>query len=201
MLKTYVTCPKKYEYKYLQHFSLPTRFEIFEKGKKIHALACYYLRKEDITELEKALSQEEAVLWQRLKNNEYFNLNVYSTEYELNCKLNNHWIGGRLDAVVFDDYKNFFILDYKTGAIPQNPQEDMQTLVYLQALATHLKNQYHSIKFVYIDLKNNQNVIINYDYEKCRKINNVLSKIEMDIYPQTTDKNLCSLCEYKSVCN
>ncbi len=200
MLKTYKACPKKYEYKYIEHFSLPTRFEIFEKGKKIHALACYYLRKNDITEFEKALSNEEIELWNRLKNNPYFNLNVLASEYELNCKIGNFWIGGRLDAVVFDDEDNYYILDYKTGSIPLKPNDDMQTLVYLKALDSYLEGNYKSLKFVYIDLKNNCNEIINYNAQKSVDIDNLLTQMQLDIYPQTSDKKICEICEYRHIC-
>ena len=59
MLKTYKTCPLKYKLKYVERFSLPQKFEVFEKGKKIHALAYYYLKGDDITKMETALTPEE----------------------------------------------------------------------------------------------------------------------------------------------
>ena len=59
MLKTYDTCIKKFDFKYNQKISMPQNPEFFEKGKKIHALANYYLRGANITKLETAFSNAE----------------------------------------------------------------------------------------------------------------------------------------------
>ena len=48
MLKTFDTCPKKYYFKFIKGLSMPTDDSIFQLGKNIHALASYYLRKENI---------------------------------------------------------------------------------------------------------------------------------------------------------
>ena len=51
MLKTFEECPRKYEFRYVQNISAPQKSTPFEKGKKIHALANYYLRNENVTRL------------------------------------------------------------------------------------------------------------------------------------------------------
>lgn len=142
MLKTYKACPLKYKLKYVERFSLPQKFEVFEKGKKIHALAYYYLKGDDVSKMETALSPEEMNIWVMLKSNEFFNKKTYRAEFDLNCKVGGFWVGGRLDAVVYDEENNYYILDYKTGGVPANPQEDLQTLVYLAALEAHLKGDF-----------------------------------------------------------
>ena len=53
MLKTFEACPKKYYFKYIQKISVPQKNSLFEKGKKVHALANYYLRGDDISKMEK----------------------------------------------------------------------------------------------------------------------------------------------------
>ena len=55
MLKTYEQCPKKFYFRYVKNISMPANDEIFEFGKNIHALASYYLRKENIDKMEKSL--------------------------------------------------------------------------------------------------------------------------------------------------
>ena len=75
MLKTFQTCRYKYFLKYIKQISVPQNTLFFEKGKKIHALANYYLRGDDISKLEKTLNSEEYGIWEQLKNNEYFQMN------------------------------------------------------------------------------------------------------------------------------
>ncbi len=73
MLKTFEECPQKFFLKYIEHVSLPQRSTIFEKGKKIHALANYYLNSENIEKMEKVLTADEKLAWEALKKSEYFN--------------------------------------------------------------------------------------------------------------------------------
>ncbi len=195
MLKTYKTCPLKYKFKYVDKFSLPQKFEIFEKGKKIHALAFYYLRGDDISHFKTALSPEELKLWEQLRNNEFFNKKYYRAEFDLNCKVDRFWVGGRLDAVVYEG-KNFYILDYKTGAVPEKPEEDLQTLVYLEALAQHLEGDFEELKFVYIDLKNNKNHIVDYKLAHPEIIEHICRNIESGSFLPCRDENVCKNCEY-----
>mgnify|MGYP003289282649 CR=1 FL=1 len=197
MLKTYKTCPQKYKLKYVESFSLPQKYEIFEKGKKIHALAYYYLKGDDISRFQSALNEEELKLWEQLRKNEFFNKKTYRAEFELNCKIDRFWVGGRLDAVVYEG-RNFYILDYKTGSAPKNPEEDLQTLVYLEALAKHLKGDFDELKFVYIDLKNNRNCIVDYRLINPEIIENICRQIESEKFQP--NKENCINCEYKNYC-
>lgn len=197
MLKTYKTCPLKYKLKYVERFSLPQKFEVFEKGKKIHALAYYYLKGDDVSRFETALTPDESEVWARLKENEFFNMQTYRAEFDLNVKIDRFWVGGRLDAVVTDGADNYYILDYKTGAVPKNPEEDLQTLVYLAALEAHLKGEFKSLKFVYIDLKNNKNHIIDSTLAHTEIIEHICRQIESEKFPPAED---CGLCEYRHYC-
>jgi CRISPR/Cas system-associated exonuclease Cas4 (RecB family) len=190
MLKTFEECPQKFFLKYIERMALPQRSTIFEKGKKIHALANYYLNGENIEKMEKTLTVDEKIAWEALKSSEYFKLNVFNTEYNLSCKVDKYWIGGRLDALMFDSKNSndlmengavslrgvckaddaaiqktphsslltphYYILDYKTGKIPPNAEQDFQTIVYLLAADKFLnkKDGYNSLKFIYLGLKN-----------------------------------------------
>lgn len=202
MLKTYQTCPKKFYLKYIEKVNVPVSSLQFEKGKKIHALANYFLKGVNISRIETALSPAEKEIWQKLLDNEYFKKDYLKSEYQISCKISDYWTGGRLDAVVHD-YDEYYILDYKTGAILQNPKDDCQTMIYLLALDKILKN-YDTLSFVYIDLKNNKNHVIKFDNELKKtytaKITGICSNITSDTLYKRKCEN-CKQCEYAKICN
>ena len=228
MLKTFEQCPQKYWLKYENKIIIPQKASTFETGKKIHALANYYLRGDNIEKLEKTLNSEEQKIWNQLKNNQYFQMDYVNSEYSLSCKVGEYWVGGRLDALVKKE-KDYYILDYKTGSIPKNPEYDFQTIVYLICLYKNLKfneittqtlsarndtdNAYcHceersdvAISFVYIDLKNNQNHTIELTPEKISEYKNRIIQICDEIKQAKYIENIehtkkCDFCEYKKIC-
>ena len=202
MLKTFKDCPKKYYFKYIQQISAPQAALPFEKGKKIHALANYYLRGDDITKLEKALTPEEFTTWQILKSNEYFQKEYINSECNLSCRIKGYWINGRIDALVKDE-SNIYILDYKTGSIPSNPEFDFQTMVYLLIVDKFIKDN-KNLVFVYIDLKNNKNHIIELTENLKNKYTTEISKIckeTISTSEYTRNENFCKYCECQKFCH
>ena len=201
MLKTFETCQKKYYFKYVQNISVPQPVSFFEKGKKIHALANYYLKGADISNLLRELSFEEHQIWENLLNNEFFQKSYVNSEYNLSARVGDFWVGGRLDALMKDD-ESYYILDYKTGSIPKNPEYDFQTMVYL-ICADRLLKTYGALKFVYIDLKNNKNCVIEFTPERRGEYTEKLAKICSEI-SQTQDfagsSDNCKFCEYVKFC-
>lgn len=195
MLKTFETCPQKYWFKYVQKISMPQKASYFEKGKKVHALANYYLQRSDISKLETALNSDEHIIWENLKQNEFFQKSYVNSEYNLSCKVGEYWIGGRLDALVKDE-NFYYILDYKTGSIPKNPEYDYQTMVYLLCAS---KKFGKNIKFVYIDLKNNQNCVIDFDKNYEKPILEICDKIK-NAQPLVERSKKCDFCEYRKIC-
>lgn len=207
MLKTFEECEKKFFLKYIQKVSLPQRSAIFEKGKKIHALANYYLNGFDISKMEKTLNADEKATWESLKSNKYFQLDVVNTEYSLTCKVGDYWVGGRLDAFM-KDKNDYIILDYKTGNIPQNAEQDFQTITYLLCADKLLnkKGGYETLKFIYLGLKKGEEKEItltqNLKSEYEQKIISVCDKINNTIASQVQQNNSpnCTKCEYDKLC-
>lgn len=202
MIKTYQACPKKYYFQYVENINMPKSSLAFEKGKKVHALANYYLQKIKIDRIESALNDSEREVWELLKENPFYNMDYLKSEFTLSIKLSDFWLGGRLDAIVHKE-NDYYILDYKTGSIPQNPEYDPQTMIYLLCADKYIKN-YDSLSFVYIDLKNKQNYIIKFNeqlkekYEK--ELISICSLINSDsLYD--CNKNSCKYCEYGKICN
>ena len=205
MLKTFAECEKKYEFKYIKKITVPQPVSVFEKGKKIHALAHYYLRGDDIEKFLPTLTDEEKNIWQKLLSNEYFQKKYINSEYNLTARVGEYWVGGRLDAFMKDE-NNYYILDYKTGSIPKDPQTDFQTMVYLICADKILTKGWGSnfnLSFVYLDLKNNQNHIIEFNSEKKSLYENIITKTcnkitTTRIFNKNPDR--CKFCEYNKFC-
>lgn len=198
MLKTYENCPKKFYFRYVKNISMPINDEIFETGKNVHALASYYLRKENIDKLEHSLDSKEKELWFYLKGVNYFSYECINTEYNLSVKVGEKFFGGRLDALVKDNNK-YYILDYKTGSTPKNAKYDYQTMIYLLAVRTFFKTD--NVSFVYLDLKNKAEVKIDLtaelinEYES--RLKNIVEKISSEDFSKK--KQEC-VCEYNIIC-
>lgn len=198
MLKTFELCPKKFYLRYVKNISMPINDDVFELGKNIHAMASYYLRKEDLTRMEKSLDSKEKQIWEYLREINYFSYECINTEYSLSVRINNHFFGGRLDALVKDS-ETYYILDYKTGSAPKNARYDYQTMVYMLAVSSFFNTD--NVKFVYLDLKNKCETVIELTPELKNEYKNKLcetiEKIEKQEFIKKT--NNCD-CEYKLIC-
>ena len=198
MLKTFEQCPKKFHFKYVKKIGMPMNDDIFEFGKNIHAIASYYLRKENITKMEESLTEEEKKIWFYLKNIEYFSYETINTEYNLSFKLEKIFFGGGLDALVKKG-DTYYVLDYKTGAVPKKSVYDFQTMIYLLAVREFFKTD--KVVFIYIDLRNKKEVQINLtkdlvkEYEE--KLLITIGKIKNEEFTKRLKD--CS-CEYNIIC-
>lgn len=204
MLKIFEECPQKYKFMYVDKISLPQNKYFFEKGKKIHAIASYYIKGFDVSKLENALNETERKIWNYLKSTEYFKYEFLKSEYQLNIKITECWIGGRLDALVKDE-NNYYILDYKTGEIPKNSELDYQTMIYLLCADKKIKN-YDSLSFVYLDLKNNSEYKIQFTDELKAMYKEKLSKtlkqlvLTANYKQKMLQDNKCN-CDYCKICS
>lgn len=201
MFNLYNDCENKFYFKYVEQVNAPVLDENFLEGKNIHNLASYFLNGNNIDKYEVQLSEKESVYWERLKNNPYFNYEIVGIETSLSMRVDEYWIGGRLDAIVKngDDY---YILDYKTGGVGDDKTYDFQTMVYL-LLCDELCKDKASLTFVYLDLKNDKEIKIPFslklkeDYLKriryaCAGMSNL-----------SLNKTVCTdmNCVYSKICN
>ena len=199
MLKTYEKCPKKYYFKYIKGLQMPIDDDIFTLGKNIHALASYYLRGENIDNMENSLSTEEIKLWNYLKNIEYFKYETINTEYNLSVKIGENFFGGRLDALVKNNDR-YYILDYKTGQVPLNALYDYQTMIYF--LCVNKFFEADNVSFVYINLKDKTDIKMDLnedlieDYKK--RLINISDKIIKGEFHAS--RKGCRFCEFRKIC-
>lgn len=204
MLKIFDECPQKYKFMYVDKISLPQNKYFFEKGKKIHAIASYYIKGYDVSKLEKALTEKEKQIWNYLTSTEYFKYELLKSEYQLNMHLGDCWIGGRLDALVKNG-NNYYILDYKTGEIPKNPEYDYQTMIYLLCADKKI-GDFQSLYFVYLDLKNNTEYKITFT-EKLKKeyiqrLSTTLNRLtSVTNYKNNKLQNVKCNCDYYKICS
>ena len=199
MLKTFVQCRKKYFLKYEKNISMPVNNEIFESGKNIHALASYYLKKENIDKMEPLLDEKETALWNYLKNIKYMSFETVNTEYVLSVKIGDNFFGGRIDALVKNEDK-YYILDYKTGSAPKDPKYDFQTIIYLLSARAFFKTD--NISFIYLDLKNKSEVKIDLTKDLAAEYENRLQEISKELKKGDfkPSKKGCDNCEYRIIC-
>ena len=198
MLKTYKLCPRKFCLKYVKNISMPVNDDIFEFGKNIHARASYYLRGENIDKMEQALSPKEKSVWEYLKGIPCFNYEVINTEYNLSVRIGEHFFGGRLDALVKHG-DTYYILDYKTGAAPRNAKFDYQTMIYTLAVSKFFMTD--KVIFVYLDLKNHEEVRIELNQQLITEYTKHLADIaeQIDKSEVPPKKENCH-CEYSIIC-
>lgn len=198
MLKTFQECPKKFEYRYIKNISMPINDEIFETGKNIHALASYYLKKQNINNLESTLGHNERIMWEYLKKTKYMSFDAINTEYNLTFRLKDYYFGGRLDALVLDNDR-YYILDYKTGSAPSEPIYNFQTIIYILAVKNYFST--NNVEFVYLDLKKQipTSIVFNtkLETEYHKRLIESANKINQCNF--TKNIKICP-CEYKIVC-
>ena len=103
-----------------------------------------------------------------------------------------------MDALV-KNKDEYFIIDYKTGSAPKNAKYDFQTMIYLLAVRAFFKTD--KVSFVYIDLKNREEVKVELQAELVKEYENKLIDITLKINSEDFSKlqKECK-CEYNIIC-
>lgn len=201
MLNTYTECPAKYYFRYIKNINIPQLDNTFILGKNIHALASYHLKGQDISLF--TLSEKEQEMWNTLLMLKYFKYKTIQVESNISCKINNIWIGGRIDALVKNENDEYYILDYKTGQIPKTPEYDFQTIIYLLCCDLLIKN-YRSLNFVYLNLKTGEEKNIRLTeqlkHKYIEKIEETYNNIQKLYQPPIIKNEKCNRCTYQKIC-
>ena len=168
--------------KYILHLDFLSYNQNAKSGERLHAMISYYLKGFDITKLANSLNKDEKEILEKslsldiFKEKEKF---IKSEEsFLIKCCKDDliFYLSGRFDAI-FKDEEKFIIYDWKLKNIPQNPKEDLQSIVYLYCASKIFNTKNIAIK--YISLETQQIAEIDFIDEKAYldKIFNIIEKL------------------------
>ena len=168
--------------KYILHLEFLSSNQSSKRGERLHARISYYLKNFDITKILNSLNQDEKEILEKtltldiFKEKEKF---IKSEEtFLIKCCKDDliFYLSGRFDAI-FKDGEKFIIYDWKSKNIPQNPQDDLQSIVYLYCASKIFNTKNIAIK--YISLENQQITQTNFEDENAylERIFNIVKKL------------------------
>ena len=168
--------------KYILHLDFLSYNQSAKSGERLHAMISYYLKGFDITKLTNSLNRDEKEILEKtltldiFKEKEKF---IKSEEtFLIKCCKDDliFYLSGRFDAI-FKDGEKFIIYDWKSKNIPQNPQDDLQSIVYLYCASKIFNTKNIAIK--YISLENQQITQTNFEDENAylERIFNIVKKL------------------------
>lgn len=173
---------EEFKNKYIYNLSLFKKDKRAILGQKFHTLICYYINDFDVSKISLELNEKERVIWENLKTIlKDEKENFIHTEYPFLIKndLNgwNYYLTGRYDAIHYKENR-YTIYDWKTLNLPKEPENDLQSIVYLYCAnkifqSKNIKMRYLSIeKLDFIDIEF-------YDSDKYKKrIDEIISKLK-----------------------
>lgn len=133
-LKTWNRCKKRFQLHVLDSLRWPTNPGNFEFGQTIHALMDHHARGLPVEPLLRHTPPEIARSYKLLAEHPLAQAPVVASEWGFTVPIeSNIWLTGRMDRLSTSG-NGTTIVDWKTGtAIPQNPNDDWQTRLYLYA--------------------------------------------------------------------
>lgn len=142
--------------KYILHLDFLNKNEPAKMGERLHGFICYYLRGFNMDKIYNSLEQKEKEILQNVLKLDIFSQKekFIKTEEGFLVKVRgdkfNFYLTGRFDAI-YKDNDGYIIFDWKSKNIPQNPQEELQSVVYLYCASEIFNTQ--NIKIQYLSLE------------------------------------------------
>ena len=149
--------------KYILHLDFLNKNEPAKMGERLHGFICYYLRGFNMDKIYNSLEQKEKEILQNVLKLDIFNQKekFIKTEESFLVKVRgdkfNFYLTGRFDAI-YKDNDGYIIFDWKSKNIPQNPQEELQSVVYLYCASEIFNTQ--NIKIQYLSLEKQTNATV-----------------------------------------
>lgn len=186
-LKLLEKSQKEFIDRYIYNLDIFKKDPRSELGQKFHSLICAYIKGFEIEKATLELDEKEKEIWQKLKVEidkikKYFIKNEYSFLIKESHNSEYYYLTGRFDGIakINDEY---IIYDWKTLNLPKDPENDLQTVVYLFCASKIFKSE--KIKMRYLSIEKLNSVEICFKDEKTYK-----TRIE-----KVLEKNLINSCE------
>ena len=173
---------EEFKNKFIYNLSLFKKDPRAILGQKFHALICYFINDFDVSKVIEDLNEEEKLIWKNLENIlKDKKAGFLHTEYPFlvkdELKGESYYLTGRYDAIYKEDNK-YIIYDWKTLNLPKNPQDDLQSVVYLYCASKIFNTQ--KVKMRYLSIEKLE--FIDVDFESCEKYKNridlIISKLK-----------------------
>ncbi len=179
-LKILEKSTEEFENKYIYNLSFYKKEPRALLGQKFHSLLCAYLSDIPISNMLCELNEDEKNIWNKLeKAIENKKTNFCRCEYPflIKEKLDNkyYYLTGRMDAI-YKDMDSYVIYDWKTLNLPKDPDNDLQSVVYLYCAGKMFNTV--KIKIKYLSIEKLDFVEVEYKNEKEYKniIDNIVKK-------------------------
>jgi ATP-dependent exoDNAse (exonuclease V) beta subunit len=163
-LKLLESSPEQFKKRYIDGLHFLENPSLDAKvGKKFHALISYYLKGFEVSKPENALSESELAIWERLKADPILKNDFVLIEHSFLIKEAAFFLTGRFDAV-YKGKDGYTVLDWKTKHLPKNPENDLQSVVYLYCASKIFGTE--NISIVYYSIFSNIKVEVNFASQK-----------------------------------
>ena len=168
---------EEFKNKFIYNLSLFKKDPRAILGQKFHALICYYINNFDVSHVIEDLNESEQNIWKNLENIlQDKKDNFIHTEFPFLIKDElqgwNYYLTGRYDAI-YKENNQYIIYDWKTLNLPKNPQDDLQSIVYLYCASKIFNTQ--NIKMRYLSIEKLDFVDI--EFESVQKYKNRIDSI------------------------
>lgn len=186
-LKLLEKSQKEFIDRYIYNLDIFKKDPRSELGQKFHSLICAYIKGFEIEKATLELDEKEKEIWQKLKVEidkikKYFIKNEYSFLIKESHNGEYYYLTGRFDGIAKTN-DEYIIYDWKTLNLPKDPENDLQTVVYLFCASKIFKSE--KIKMRYLSIEKLNSVEICFKDEKTYK-----TRIE-----RVLEKNLINSCE------
>lgn len=151
--------------KYILRLDFLNKNEPAKMGERLHGFICYYLRGFNMDKIYNSLEQKEKEILQNVLKLDIFSQKekFIKTEESFLVKVRgdkfNFYLTGRFDAI-YKDNDGYIIFDWKSKNIPQNPQEELQSVVYLYCASEIFNTQ--NIKIQYLSLEKQTSATVDF---------------------------------------
>lgn len=168
--------------KYILHLDFLNKNEPAKMGERLHGFICYYLRGFNMDKIYNSLEQKEKEILQNVLKLDIFSQKekFIKTEEGFLVKVKgdkfNFYLTGRFDAI-YKDNDGYIIFDWKSKNIPQNPQEELQSVVYLYCASEIFNTQNIKIQYLSLEKQTSTTVELKDKNEYLKRICSIADKM------------------------